>query len=410
MNVLNFIKQHGLDELKTKYPIKIKTQMVRDNVFYHTLNYLTQLSDDIVSQCRGLVIKEEKPLLDENDSTFSIVYNCNRRTEGEYVAKKISKCKASLIEECDLVEKIDGSFIKLFWDEGRWNFGTRSFAFLDETNTFVGSFLKGTRGFETTTNLSIHLDEIGLPKENSYMFEVTGPDITIIVEYKEYGIYILNVANTETGVFVETPEILYKALPGLKTPKTIFKSGSFSVEQIEIYLNNMDMLSYHSTSDATGATDDTTTGATDDTATDDTTTGATVAIDSIDRTKLFEGFIAYHNGTPLFKIKSSLYCKLGRGDNIPNVAKIFDIALSHFKNKVDPEEGTEISPIYTDITETFDKYHNTVINATKIVGETLPKEYNNIKKKWHGLVFSQAMGWHRQGIPPNPEHHRAVFL
>lgn len=358
MNVLNFVKQNGLEALKTQYSIKIKTQVVNDKISYHILNYSTKSMNDIVSSCRGLVLKED------TQNGFSIVYNCNKRTKGEYMVKKISPESVKEIESCDLAEKLDGSFIKLFWDEGRWNLGTRAFAFLGETNVYVSSFFKAIGFTGTVEEFSKHLDDVGLPKENSYMFEVVSPINQIIVKYSNFETYALNVINTSTGDFVPVPEILQIAFPKIKTPQVFFKSGEFTIEDVELFLLKRDS-GYNN-----------------------------------DRKNLFEGFIAYNQeGVPIYKIKSSLYCSLYKTPFDPEKVKNFDLALAHFKKNMEPEmENVKI--VYNDINEMFNKCVKVIEMAIDVILKSPKNEYNNLKNKYGKFIFCNAIKM-RSGIDVN---------
>jgi hypothetical protein len=366
MNVLNFIKKNGIETIVSQYKLKHKIQMIDDNKKYHILNYSNNKMDEVTNQCRGIVLKE-------TDSDFTIVYNCMERALGEYVAKRINKQSAATIESCNLVEKIDGSFIKLYWDENKWNLGTRSFAVLDETNTFILSFLKGLSDrdidsntnssaviFKTVSELSDYLIKYDLPKENSYMFETVGPDNTIVVEYKEYSNYFLNCVNTNTGIYCNTPDVLLEALPSLKVPQIIFKTNTFKIEDVEHYLNIKDLLC------------------------------------NGDKSKLLEGFIAYSSGDnpkPIYKIKSQLYCKYSSDKDVPLSIKSFDSAIIYFKNKTVPGDDVDlqIREYYNEIEIYYNNYVN-IINTLGLKHENAePNTFGELQDKYHGIIFSQLV-------------------
>ena len=322
MNIIEFIHQHGIEHLASTHKVKVKNQHP-----YYTLNYTSQNGGSLSDFCRGVVLKCN----DESTQRWSVVYNCMPR-----IPEKPPKRSSSLIEACDLVEKVDGSFIKLWFDDGIWHVGTRSTASVDETqSTQVAEFLAGIiidngslKHPRTVSELNKHLVEFGLDQTLSYMFEVTGPGNKIILDYKKTRTFALNAIVTQTGQFVSRDtlkEKLEEAGLYVHYPEVVFEAGKFTLDQISRHLRVMD--SYKN---------------------------------------FIEGYVAYtKEGVPICKIKSDLYVKMSSTPSKDLTPRFF--AMNCFKNELTPalDQPIEIFDAYVKIVNEFSSFKTTVVDGYK---------------------------------------------
>lgn len=340
MNTLEYLNSPNasIDLLVKEYNLKHKVQGP-----FNILNYKTQNDSRIISrECRGLVLVQD-------ESTWKIAYNCMKRTFGEYVAKGISPESKTTIESCNLVVKVDGSFIKLFHHGDKWHLGTRSFASLDCTDTFVKSFLRGIgHTMETFQEACTKLD-----KNVSYMFETTGPTNNIVVKHTTYGVHFLNATVTSTGVPCGdiVSSLVTQVFPTVQIPQTIFKAGEFTIYQVEQYLEDSDAA-------------------------------------SPDGECQLEGFIAYNKeGEPLFKIKSARYYHLARLSSISAVAA----AKALFLVDETPPTDQAVLEAYIALQLEYAVFVNQVERVYQENAGIKPQEYNNLRRAVGPQVFVRVL-------------------
>ena len=193
--LLNFIsKNENWKELLQQEPYNIK---IKESGKYTLLKY-SQLESDfnnkIVCTCRGLILNNENKIV---CLPFYKFFNY-----GEQYADKIDWSSAKV------QEKIDGSLIKLWYDE-YWHISTNgninayTTPTNDESKTF-GDLFERVRE---------QIDFNKLKKENTYMFELVSPENQVIVFYPNTKIYHIGTRNNET--YEEIEEDI-----GVEKPKT----------------------------------------------------------------------------------------------------------------------------------------------------------------------------------------------
>lgn len=158
---------------------------------YDQLN--SDMSNNIVQECRGLIIKPDLFALTSNppiqqykivSMRFSKFFNYGQ----EEAAKLEFPCEAS--------EKIDGSLIGVWYDrETGWHVSTSGNIDAEDAPINVGDINNYRQLFDIAWG---DLDFNILNPECTYMFELVSPYTRLIVPYKETRLYLLAIRNNIT--------------------------------------------------------------------------------------------------------------------------------------------------------------------------------------------------------------------
>lgn len=198
MLLTEFIHTHeNWEELLTAPPYSL---CIRRDGGYIMFSY-NQIESDfcnaLVRECRGVILHEK---------TFKPVcvpfYKFGNY--GENYVPEIDWSSARV------QEKIDGSIIKVWYDDGKWRVSTSGNidaykAELTRTDLFEDGCTFGNFGelFDAARKIS-GLDYDKLDKNNTYMFELIGPYNKVIVLYKELGIYHIGTRSNVTLEEIDT--------------------------------------------------------------------------------------------------------------------------------------------------------------------------------------------------------------
>ena len=188
MKILEFLNSHLNDweEILTQEPYHIKVK--RDGE-YILLSY-SQLNSDftnpIVRECRGSIFKIVNGQFKCVCMPFYKFANY-----GESYADTINW------REAVVMEKIDGSLIKVWWDEV-WHVSTNNT--IDAYKAYLGNYPGLSFGHIFNMTLGYNSDELlkWLNKDYVYMFELISPLTRVVVPYKEYYLYYLSSRNMKT--------------------------------------------------------------------------------------------------------------------------------------------------------------------------------------------------------------------
>lgn len=195
MTLLNFINQNqNWKEILSNTPYNI---LIKEDDPYILLKY-NQLESDfneqIVQECRGCIIKKFDDGYHYVCRPFDKFFNY-----GEEQAADID-WNSSFI-----TEKIDGSLMKLWFDDG-WHLSTNGTidAFKaaitgNEEYSFGDIFLKASR----CCSISDFCKDFD--KQYTYLFELTSPETKVVISY-DYAVWYLAKRNTVTGNYVEEKE------------------------------------------------------------------------------------------------------------------------------------------------------------------------------------------------------------
>lgn len=157
---------------------------------YMLLKYgiTADFSDAVVQQCRGIIYKKENGK-----------YVCVCRPFDKFFNYQESNAAAIDWSSARVQEKVDGSIIKLWYDE-YWHWSTNGVidAFQSPVNDFMtfGELIKKADNYKDI-NLNI------LDNRYTYMFELVSPYNQIVIQYKDIQLYHIGTRNTLTGEEVD---------------------------------------------------------------------------------------------------------------------------------------------------------------------------------------------------------------
>ena len=188
MILIDFIKKEN--DWRTKLTKDPYSLIITDDPPYTLFRYNQKESDffnPLVLMCRGIILKNA-----DTDPTivcwpFNKFFNYGEKfcTEFDW-------------NSCLITEKIDGSLIKVWFDEGEWHISTNHVINAFKANVSFGltfgdlflSAIKELGGDSFFQNLN---------KDYTYMFELVSPLSRVVVPYKETKIYLIGIRNNRTG-------------------------------------------------------------------------------------------------------------------------------------------------------------------------------------------------------------------
>ena len=181
-SLINYMNTHeNWEEKLSEEPYRLKVN--RDGK-YLLIKYKigTDFSADFTHCARGTIFKEDTPnhyicVCHPFDKFFNY---------GESYAASIDW------ESAVVREKVDGSLIKVWYNENKWRISTNGMidafkAMVNENISFGDLFLKAINN-----NYSFF---DGLDMNNVYMFELVSPENELVVKYKETALYYLGERN-----------------------------------------------------------------------------------------------------------------------------------------------------------------------------------------------------------------------
>ncbi|MBQ4564132.1 MAG: hypothetical protein IJA58_06605, partial [Lachnospiraceae bacterium] len=207
MSVLEFMNRFDDWEARiTQPPFFVN---VKHDGEYVLLKY-QQLNSDM----NMLIVQESRGSIFRRDADGRWRYVCRPFDKffnvGESQADQIDWSTARVLQ------KVDGSLIKLWYDEGEWHLSTNGMI-----DAFKSSVPESGYRFGDVFNRALGMDfrVLGdyLDPDYTYLFELTSPDTKLVIPYPD-GVWYLSRRHTESGVEeFDRPE-----LPGVKLPKQFF--------------------------------------------------------------------------------------------------------------------------------------------------------------------------------------------
>lgn len=199
--VCKYLENHSLDELWIDHGIK--NNVVGEKI---SLNYdyiRAEKSNEMAKECRGLILRHQKKHLD--DSTLIGPTDVLARpfdrffNYGEEHAAHIDTRDSEFYS----FEKLDGTLIIVYENNGTWEIATRSVP--DASRLIEGS------NKYTFRLLFVEIFEKSLGREfeqvmqnqevnNTYLFELVSPINRVVVHYDEPQIWYLGSRNRATGI------------------------------------------------------------------------------------------------------------------------------------------------------------------------------------------------------------------
>lgn len=138
----------------------------------------------IVDKCRGLIVDKNLNIISRSFDRF---YNY-----GE------SGKNFSLPSNFKVVEKIDGSLVKIYWWDNQWNISTRSNPFGDN---YVGDYLF-TYAELVKSTLGVSFSNLSLDRNYTHIFELVSPYNKIVTNYgKNSKLFYLVSRNNISGKY-----------------------------------------------------------------------------------------------------------------------------------------------------------------------------------------------------------------
>lgn len=171
------------------YHLSIKT---KDNYILLKYNQLfSDFNNSIVREARGLILKCV-------NGKYTIV--CMPYTKFFNVGDPNAKadlCKLYHRKEWFIEEKIDGSLIKLWYDDGAWHISTSGT--IDAKDAVVQSATENITYYDLFRKASTEkINYEHLDKQYTYLFELVGLENKVIVPYRNNDIYYLGRCNNYT--------------------------------------------------------------------------------------------------------------------------------------------------------------------------------------------------------------------
>lgn len=290
MNTLSFIQDFGLDALTSTLGITIKE---RDNLLVLDYDQIeSPKQHPVVKECRGLILEKD---------THKVVFRCMDRFFNYREADTLSHDYTNAV----YFDKVDGSLIKIFFYNNRWYIATRGTIIADNETPFGVTF-------EWLVYKALQLDANAfqesatkyLNPKISYNFEITSIENRVVTRYEGYTLHYLSARDTETGEYVDEAE----AASAL---------GAVLLEPVNAGNSVEDVLSY---------------------------------VEKLPDLK--EGLIAYVDGKPICKFKSTKYVevhhKRGNGISLNGVRRLVIIGedteyLSYFPEELPLFEPYQIA-------------------------------------------------------------------
>ena len=190
--LLDFISEHdNWEELLALKCVKVKR---KDNlaIFNYELNMGIDLGinidflDPVVRECRGIIVD-----LDTNKIVCHPFDKFGNYTE--YYADDIDWSTARV------QDKIDGSLIKLYWYNGKWNWATNGMIDAEDAPTNSSRYKTYLELIKSAINYK-NIPFYTLDKECTYMFELTSPENRVVIEYNYTQLWHIGTRHNKTGI------------------------------------------------------------------------------------------------------------------------------------------------------------------------------------------------------------------
>lgn len=222
MQVVKFLKKYGLKgekQLKDKYGIIIKEYSDRIVLNYHQCN--SPKFDILSMECRGLILS--RPNYKILSRGFKRFWNYEQDPNKQNFDISKSTC----------YEKIDGTYISLYYDGKQWQISTRGTAFAEgnvgvSNETFRKMFLKILK---KPLN---HVAKQYFNTNNTYIFELVGCKNRIVTPYAHNDLYLLTIVTNHTG-----KEANINSIRGIATKLNIKVPKIYEFNNVEHIMKSM---------------------------------------------------------------------------------------------------------------------------------------------------------------------------
>ncbi len=186
-HLCNYIKENPTnweEKLVEEFELRIRRE---DNLAIFNYAIMADFSNPIVQEARGIIIDVE---------TLEVVCWPFRKfgNYSEYYADEIDWKSAKVLE------KVDGSIIKLWYDEKneKWQFSTNKTIRAENATVEYYEFLSYLDVIKKAENFKdIPFDE--LDKNVTYIFELVSPETRVVIRYPKTMLYHIGTRNNLTG-------------------------------------------------------------------------------------------------------------------------------------------------------------------------------------------------------------------
>lgn len=224
----NFIIKHNDDweEILSKDPYNLK--ITRDNgyVMFKYNQIYSDFSSSIVREARGIIFREDSWL-------------CVRRAFDKFFNYGETNSATINWNNATVLEKIDGSLVSAWYDNGSWHYSTNGTIDMFKANTndikfptFGDIFLEALRN----NNLDFYALEEYMCRDFCYTFELVSPQTRVVIPYSKADLYFIGMRDMrdeqEFPANKESSILAYL----LKTPKMynfIDENGNLNVELLK---------------------------------------------------------------------------------------------------------------------------------------------------------------------------------
>lgn len=196
LQVLKLINQNrNWEEILSSSPYNIIIKHKGNFILlkYSQIEPKSDMSNEIVQECRGLILKKDNIELLSNPPIQQYKIASMRFTKFFNYGQEEA---AVLTFPCEASEKIDGSLIGVWYDdETGWHVSTSGNIDAEDAPIDVGEYHSYRDIFnEAWKNLDFNI----LDKECTYMFELVSPYTKLVVPYNETKLYLLAIRNNKT--------------------------------------------------------------------------------------------------------------------------------------------------------------------------------------------------------------------
>lgn len=191
MEVVKYLKEHGIAKLVSEFSIKVKEYPEGLLV----LNYdqiESPKAHPIVMECRGLILDTEFNVVSRSFDRF---FNLGEQPQTQ---AHIDWSKAVCYE------KVDGSLIKIYNFNDKWHVATRGTAFAESTvNGFPVTFKELVLKALNCQNDAEFQEvcDIDLDPDYTYILELTCTENRVVKVYEGYKLHYLGARNNATGEY-----------------------------------------------------------------------------------------------------------------------------------------------------------------------------------------------------------------
>lgn len=196
LEVLKLINQNrNWEKILSSSPYNIIIKQKGDFVLlkYSSIEPKSDMSNPIVQECRGLILKKDFFELTSNPSIPQYKVASMRFTKFFNYGQE----EAAILEfPCEASEKIDGSLIGVWYDNNTgWHVSTSGNIDAEDAPIDTGEY----KSYRDIFNLAWDDNFFDmLSKDCTYMFELVSPFTKLVVPYKETKLYLLAIRNNIT--------------------------------------------------------------------------------------------------------------------------------------------------------------------------------------------------------------------